>query len=323
MKLSIVIVNTNEWKVLRPCLESVHAYPPPEPFEVIVVDNASTDGSREHIARQFPSVVLVANPANLGFAAANNRGIRVSRGELVLLLNPDTVVHAGGLAALCAVMDQRREAGVVGCRLVFPDGTLQRTVRTFPSVWNLFCDAFFLTTLLRFIPAFSRYYLPQFDYGREQQVDWVIGAAFLIRRSLIDRIGVLDEQFYMYTEEVDYCYRAVQNGFQVWYTPSAEIVHFWGGMNAFNRRVITWSNASMLLFFQKHFRGISRAILSGLLIAGMALRVAAYALLGIFTFDRRYLYKARCFGFAVGKLSTRSWKYRRGYEGPVDPWPVY
>jgi len=323
MKLSMVIVNTNEWKVLQPCLESVFAHPPADPFEVIVVDNASTDGSRDLIAKMYPSVVLVPNSTNLGFAAANNRGIRIALGEFILLLNPDTVVRAGALAALCRTMDAHPEAGVVGCKLLFPDGNLQRTVRTFPSVWNLFCDAFFLTTVLKPIPLFSRYYLPGFDYDTEQQVDWVIGAAFLIRRTLLDRIGLLDEQFYMYTEEVDFCYRAVQNGFQVWYTPSSEIVHFWGGMSAFNRRVITWTNVSMKLFLEKHFRGMKKGIALSLFTTGLALRVAVYGILGVVLFSDTWRRKAGCFAFALGKLLTGDWTYRRGHEGPIEPWPAY
>lgn len=321
MKLSIVIVNTSEWKVLQPCLASVFRETEGFPFEVIVVDNASTDGSRDHIAREFPRVRIVCNERNLGFGASNNRGFRVVTGEYVLMLNPDTVVLDGAIQKTLRFMEERPRAGIAACRLRFLDRSLQHSIFTFPSVWNIFCETFFLGKLLPGTRLFGNFNLRHFAYDRERQVDSVSGAFLMMRRAVLDLIGLLDEQFYMYTEEVDFCYRAKQVGYEVWFTPAGEVLHFWGGESAVNRRILLWTVGSQMLFYQKHFRGISRVAVIALKYTGLLLRCVLWGAGGTLLLRRSFLEKSSSYFHTLTRVLGAPWRYRHGYSGSVEPWP--
>ncbi len=320
MKLSIVIVNFNSWNVLRPCLASVFRETRTSPTEVIVVDNASTDGSCESIARDFPQAKVLRNERNLGFAAANNRGIEIATGKFILLLNPDTVVLDGTIDTSVEFLEWHPAAGIVGCRLLFPDRSLQRSLYSFPSLWNIFCETFFLEKLLPGTRLFGNYTLTNFDYNTERQADAVCGAYLLFRRELVSRVGMLDEQFYMYTEEIDFCYRAKQEGYEVWFNPGGEILHFWGGQSATNRRILLWTVGSQMLYFQKHFRGVRKAAIIGLKYFGVILRGIVYSVAGMLLLRRALLHKASFYIFTAWKLPLGGWRYRPGYTGPVEPW---
>ncbi len=320
MQLSIITVNTNEWRVIKPCLESVFRETAGMECEMIVVDNNSHDGSREHLAREFPAVRVLHNPVNLGFAASNNRGIQIARGHYVLLLNPDTVIQPGALRTTVGFMDMHPGVGIAGCTLFLADGSTQQSVRSFPSVWNVLCETFFLTTLIPRSRLFGRYYLTDFDFATSSQVDWLCGAYFLIRRAVIEKIGLLDEQFYMYTEEMDYCRRARDEGWTTWYVADAAVVHYWGGVSAFTKRVIVWSNGSQIIYFRKHFHGLERMMLVGLKCLGLLNRSLVYALLGVVTLRKRLLQKSWYHAVAFGRILTEDWSYREGFKGPVEPW---
>ncbi len=320
MKLSIIIVNTNEWRWLQPCLASVYKETQGISFEIIVVDNASTDGSLSSIARDFPEVKVVKNLENRGFAASNNSGIRLAHGEYVLLLNPDTEVIDKAILKAVKFLDERPEAGIVGCKLRLPDGTVQVSVRGFPTIPNVFFESTFLYRIFPRSKRIGQYYMSYFDYNSELKVDWACGAFLLIRRAIFDTIGLLDEQFFLYSEEMDFCYRATKAGYATWYIPQAEVFHRWGGLNAVSPRVVLWMHGSHLLYFRKHFHGFSQFALVALKYLGIVARIGVYSLVGCCTLNRHMVKKAWYNAVAIRKLIFRKWKYIPGHSGPVLRW---
>jgi GT2 family glycosyltransferase len=254
LDLSIVIVNWNTIGLLRDCLRSIYATTRGLDFEVIVVDNASHDGSVEMARAEFPQAILIANAENLGFAAANNQGLAIARGRYALLLNSDTVVLDSALQRTVAFADAHPEAGVVGCRTLNPDGSLQNTCFMFPSLLNWLL---FATYLYRVFPR-SRF------FGREQMTWWarddvrevevVTGCFMLVRREAIEAVGVMDPGFFMYAEETDWCYRFRRAGWKCLFTPDAEIIHI-GGASApkLSARRARIANASFMRYMSKHW----------------------------------------------------------------------
>ncbi len=260
MKLSIIIVSWNVKKVLIDCLESIEENPASEPFEVIVVDNASSDGTVESVRNKFPEVVVIANSQNLGFAAANNQGIEKSQGEYILLLNPDTIIHSDSLDILIEFMDKNEDVGICGPQLLNQDGTIQSSVRCFPT----FRGALYRHTVIRYLGLFKNEYkkwlMKNFDHKTKMDVDQVMGAALMIRQSIIEDIGVMDEQFFMYYEEVDLCFRIKQAGWRVVFMPEVVITHLGSqssGQIPVKKQMMAIT--SLLKFFRKH-RGKSITI---------------------------------------------------------------
>jgi len=229
LDLSIVIVNWNVCDLLRRCLHSIlsSGQQPATSIEIIVVDNGSTDGSVEMVRAEFPGVRLIANADNRGFPAANNQGIAAARGRYVLLLNPDTEVVGDALATMVAFADAHPDVGIVGPQLLNPDGSVQSSRRRFPTL----AMAFFESTWLQgYAPPrlLERYYVLDRPDGAVQDVDWVTGAALMARREAVEQVGPLDEGFFMYSEELDWCRRFREAGWRVVYLPTAQIVHHVG-----------------------------------------------------------------------------------------------
>lgn len=225
--LSVIIVNWNVRDLLRRCLHSILANVPGGQLEIIVVDNGSTDGSVEMVRREFPMVRLIANPDNRGFPAANNQGLEVARGRYVLLLNPDTEVVGDALATMAAFADAHPDVGIVGPQLLNPDGSVQSSRRRFPTL----ATALFESTWLQpYAPRrlLARYYVLDRPDDEIQEVDWVTGAALMARREAVEEVGPLDEGFFMYSEELDWCRRFREAGWRVVYLPTARIVHYVG-----------------------------------------------------------------------------------------------
>jgi hypothetical protein len=253
MKLSIIIVSWNVREVLLDCLQSIDRHPPSENFEIILVDNASTDRTVDAVRPDFPQVSVMANDQNRGFAAANNQGLAGARGEYLLLLNPDTIVHPHSLNTLCAFMDRHPDAGACGPRLLNEDGTIQASVRRFPS----FRGALYRYTILRYLHVFRGQYeawwMKDFRHDRQMDVDQLMGAALMLRRAAVDQVGRMDERFFLYYEEVDLCYRLKQAGWRVVFVPEAIITHL-GGQSSKQvpvaKRVMALS--SLLRYFRKH-----------------------------------------------------------------------
>ena len=250
--LSIIIVNWNTREMLAQCLHSVVAQ---TDAEIIVVDNASSDGSVEMVRQQFPTVRLLANRENVGFARANNQAIQQSTREFLLLLNSDTVVHERALERLVVFLSQRPAVGAVGARLLNGDGSLQSSCRPMLTPAREFWRLLFLEKLY----PIANYDQHLWDTVTPRQVDTLKGACLLLRRTALDQVGLLDEQYFMYTEETDICYRLSQAGWQLWYLPTAVVTHF--GEAASNQvadRMYLQLYRSKVQFYRK-FGGRNRA----------------------------------------------------------------
>lgn len=226
------------------------------PFEVVVVDNASTDGSVSFMRKRFPEVRVMALPDNRGFAGGNNAAIRETTGEFVLLLNPDTETQAGAFAAMLDFMEAHPRCGIVGPQVRNPDGSLQYSCRRFATLEAGF---FRNTPLGRLFPsnkASTDYLMQDAPHDAPMQVDWVSGAAMMLRRSMLDEIGLLDEEYFMYSEDVDLCFRAHEADWEVWYAPMGVITHVIGQSSDKNSwAMIRAFHSSTWRFFNKHYFG--------------------------------------------------------------------
>jgi GT2 family glycosyltransferase/glycosyltransferase involved in cell wall biosynthesis len=253
MDISIVIVNWNTRDILRDCLVSIYAQTKGNCFEVIVVDNGSTDGSAEMLRKEFPEVILLQNEINRGFAAANNQGMTIARGRYVLLLNSDTVILDDVISRSAGFADSQPKAAVVGCRVLNPDKTLQRTCFIFPSLVNMLLSSTYLYKLFPRSRFFGRERMTWWDRSDIREVDVVTGCFMLVRRQAIQQVGMMDEQFFMYGEETDWCYRFKQAGWTVVFMPNGEIIHL-GGQSSkkMKSEMILQLRAGILLFFRKH-----------------------------------------------------------------------
>jgi hypothetical protein len=223
--LSIVIVNWNVCDLLRRCLASLPAATGSLECEVFVVDNASTDDSAAMVRSEFPHVTLIVNAENQGFTRANNQAIDRSAGRYVVLLNPDTEAAPNALATMAAYMDAHTDVGVVGPRLLYGDGSIQSSRRRFPTLATLFVESTVLQRVFRRSALIKRYYILDRPNDQVQDVDWLVGACLAVRRRAIEGAGLLDERFFMYSEEVDWCLRIKQLGWKIVYLPTASVTH--------------------------------------------------------------------------------------------------
>jgi hypothetical protein len=253
--LSIVIVNWNVCELLRRCLSSIKAHRGELSIEIIVVDNASSDDSVVMIRREFPEAHLVASPENLGYTRGNNLGAKEAQGRYLLMLNPDTEIVGNALQQMMAYLDEHPEVGVVGPQLLYPDGSIQSSRRRFPHLMM----AFFLGTPLgwRWFPDSKLAHLYNMADKPDheiQPVDWLVGAALMTRREIWQAVGPLDEAFFMYFEEVDWCYRCRQAGWEIHYLPTVQIIHH-EHKSADKVPVATWIRLyrSRIRYFRKYF----------------------------------------------------------------------
>lgn len=251
--VSIIIVNWNTKDTLRDCLTSIYKQTQDNQFEVIVIDNASSDGSAEMVRTKFPRVILLENSENRGFAAANNQGMAIARGRYVLLLNSDTLVLNQTIAETVSFADAHPETAVIGCRVLNPDKALQPTCFMFPSILNMFLSSSYLYKLFPGSKFFGRERMIWWDRSDAREVDVVTGCFMLVRPQAIEQVGMMDEQFFMYGEETDWCYRFKKAGWKVLFTPDAEIIHL-GGQSS--KKIATEMSlqlrGSILQFINKH-----------------------------------------------------------------------
>jgi GT2 family glycosyltransferase len=249
-RLSIVIVNFNGGGHLENCLRSLQEHPPETPADVVVVDNASTDGSAALIG-SFPSVRLIQLPENVGFSAGNNAGIRSTRGDLVLLLNNDTVVPRGAIDRLVQRLDEDLSAAIAGPRLVDASGRAELSFGPMISPLGELRQKLITGLHARGVGPVSAWV--ERTTRREQYVDWVSGACLLVRRKVAEEAGLLDERFFLYTEDVDFCASVRARGWKVLFTPAAEIVHLRGRSRATAARQMNAAyRRSQLAFYEKH-----------------------------------------------------------------------
>lgn len=232
MDLSILIVNWNTREMLRDCLKSVFDGEPQNYcYEVIVVDNASEDGSQDMVSQQFPQVTLIMNEKNRGFSAANNQGIAIASGANILLLNSDTLVHGDVLAKSLDYIKAHWHVGAMGCRVLNADGSLQHSTSQFPSFLNLTLQTFGLDRF-ESVPALRKYRMLDWDRQSERYVETLSGCYLLLRKQCIDAVGTLDEDFFFFGEETDWCRRTREAGWRIAFAPVGNITHLGGGSSA-------------------------------------------------------------------------------------------
>ena len=251
--LSIAIVNWNTRDLLVQALTSIFAGTT-LPVEVIVVDNASTDASADAVAAGFPQVQLIPNADNVGYAQGNNQALTAAHGAYILLLNPDVIIPAGGLERAVQFMEAHPEAGALGVRQVHPDGSLQRSVRGFPSPVSVLWELLGLSRLFPGSKRFGAYRMTWFNYDCELAVDQPMGTFLMLSACALARVGLLDEAFPIFFNEVDWCLRCRQAGMQIYFTPDVEIVHYGGASTAQVGAAMAWESRNGLLkFYAKHY----------------------------------------------------------------------
>lgn len=251
--ISVVIVGWNAERYLDLCLASVAAAPPRRSLEVFVVDNASTDGTVGMIESKYPWVKLIKSKENLGFAKGNNVAIRECTGRYVALVNPDVIVFPGCLDALADFLDQNPKVGNVGPRILNPDRSLQSTCRRFPTLWNNFCSATGLATKYKNSRFFAGEHMFYFPHDRTIPVDVIVGCFSMIRHETLNEVGLLDEDLFMYGDDVDWCRRCWNAGWQVFFYPGAESIHDRGKITAaFPVRFAVAQQRSVIHYWRKH-----------------------------------------------------------------------
>ncbi len=272
MDLSIIIVSYNGREHLRRCLQSLAAHGPKAKHEVIVVDNASQDGSPEMVAEGFPEVRLLRLAKNVGFAAGANRGLREAAGEAIVFLNPDSELGDDAFGPMLAYLRSHPDVGILGPKLLDGDGSLQLSCRRFPTFSvALFNRYSLLTRLFPRNPFSARYLLTDWDHNAVAETDWVSGACLMARRSLFEEIGPLDEGYFMYIEDVDLCQRAHRAGHKVVYFPEVALIHHIGRSSSrLPSRSIVERHRSMWHYYKKYLR--RGWLLDMPIAAGIALR---------------------------------------------------
>lgn len=262
--VSIIIVSWNSRKVLETCLASIRRHTKQVSYEILVVDNGSTDGTPELVRTNFPEVRLFLPGTNLGFARANNLALRESRGRHILFLNPDTELRSDVLSHFCRKMDRDAGLGLLGCLLLWPDGVPQYTcAATYPAPWNTLCEGFFLHRLARRFPTLgflSSRSLEHWDHRSAREVDCLSGAFLFCRGSVARQLGGFDEGYFMYGEDLDFCRRVRLLGYRIEFDPTHTVIHYGGASAALRpdfrpRREQFRAN---LQFVSKHF-GSGRA----------------------------------------------------------------
>ncbi len=264
MVLSIIIVSWNVRDYLADCIESILKNCRLLQYEIIIVDNAGTDGTVDFIKEKYPQIALISNTKNMGFAYANNQGVRRAKGKYLFFLNPDTIIKPDAVEKMLAFLEQNKDVGAVGPRLLNKDLTLQHSVRTFPA----FRGALYRHTILRYFGLFKNHHetwrMKDFKGDRLTDVDQIMGAAILTGKDLVLEIGGFDERFFMYYEEADFCYRIKKAGYRIVFFPDASIIHLGGkstGQISFRKKFM--AIRSLLMFFSKHRNKLAVAGFAG------------------------------------------------------------
>jgi GT2 family glycosyltransferase len=277
-RVSVVVVTYNALPWIERCLESARG------FETIVVDHGSSDGTLELVRRRFPEARLLEQE-NKGLGAGSNAGMRIASGQYFLLLNSDAWAVGDAVGQLVAFADAEPEAAVVGPKLLNPDGTLQRSVRGFPTLWRLATEYFFLRKLAPRSRALNAFYASRFPHDEVREAEFLMGACLLVRREAADTVGLFDEDFFMFSEETDWCYRFRQAGWKVLFFPGAEFVHVGGATTGQNWGPMYLEQLRGHLRFLAKHRGPREAERARrLLLASMRLRSV------LFRGDRRRTY---------------------------------
>lgn len=319
--LSIIIVNYNVKEFLLNLLQSIQNARGNLSLETIVVDNASDDGSVELVKEKYPDVNLIVNKTNVGFGAANNQALQIARGKYFLLINPDTIVKENTFHEMINFFEKNPSAGIAGCKVLNPDGTLQLACRRgFPGPWTSFTKVMGLSSLFPKSKLFARYNLTYLNENDTYEVDAVSGAFMMMRSELYRKIGGFDQQFFMYGEDLDLCYRAQKSGFKVYYVNTTEIIHFKG--ESTRRSSIDETKVfydAMHLFVRKHFSSsfIVESILQSAIIFRKLIAFANVYRLAIFSMIMDFTLTAAAVLSAEQLYSKENW---HGFPEFSKPW---
>lgn len=282
MELSIIIVNWNTKELLLRCLEALCQAAKRVENEIFVVDNGSTDGSVGAIREKFPEVKLIENPVNLGFAKANNQALSISGGRYLLLLNPDTQVKEEAIPEMLSFMEAHPDTGIVGAQLLNADGSKQNSIANFPSLATELLNKSFLRWLFpKRFPGKER------DFSDPIEVDSVIGACMMVRRKAMEEVGLLDENYFLFMEETDWCYRMKEANWKIFHVPRAEVIHFQGksaGAEKPKARVEYYR--SRYHYFKKNSGGLQSLVLVMGLIVRLSVEVVFVTIACVFTLFR-------------------------------------
>ncbi len=263
MDISIIIVTWNSHGFIRNCLDSIYFLPDRVRYEIVVVDNGSSDNTPEIVREFYPEVDLIENKKNLGYAKANNQGIEKSQGEYILLLNPDTQIFENSLALMHDFMEANPQVGALGPKLLNPDGSIQLSCREFPSFSTLIWE---FTGLSRIFPKsriFGRWRMGYFTFDQPTEVDQPMGSCLMVRRDALNDVGVFDENFSMFFNDVDLCFRIKNTARKIYFFPDAQVFHYRGASTRrVKGRMIWLSHLAFYKFLKKHKTGpVNRLLL--------------------------------------------------------------
>jgi len=285
--LSIIIVSYNTSDFLKECLESIKKNTEGLNYEIIVVDNASSDNSLQVLRAKFPDVLVIKKQENIGFSKANNLGIEKSKGRYVLFLNPDTVVYKDSLLGMVKFMDEHKEAGAATCKLVMPDGRLDdASHRGFPNPWNSLSYFFGLSKLFPKSRLFSGYSLGFMDFSKIHEIDACAGAFMIVRKKAGEQIRWWDEDYFFYGEDLEFCFRLKEKGWKIYFVPSVSALHYKGisgGIKKVSKKITTasietkrrstnWRFNAMKIFYRKHYQDKYPFLLTWFVILGINLK---------------------------------------------------
>lgn len=284
MDVSIIIVNYNTKDLLKQTIDSVLKTTTGIEYEIIVVDNDSRDGSIQMVREEYPEVLLIANNGNLGYAKANNIGIKKSSGRYTLLLNSDTVVAKDCIKSCMKYMDENKKVGALGCKVELLNGELDRACkRGFPTPQ---ASLYYMLKLDKLYPnskRFGQYNLTYLPNDKINEVDVLVGAFMMVRHEAILKVGLLDEEFFMYGEDIDWCYRIKEAGYKNIYYPLAKITHYKGASSKKRRLMTIYEfHRAMYLFYNKHYRKKYNFLVTGAVYGGIGIKLGLTLLLNLF-----------------------------------------
>ncbi|ANB59250.1 glycosyltransferase family 2 protein [Anoxybacteroides amylolyticum] len=284
MDISVIIVNYNTPKLTVGAIESILKSKTKYSYEIIVVDNHSSDNSVHIIKGKFPNVAVIENKQNVGFSKANNQAIKLSKGRYILLLNSDTIVKEDTIEKMIEFMDKNKKVGASGCEVVLPNGELDRAChRGFPTPEASFYYLVGLARLFPKSPRFNQYHLGYMNLNEPHPIDCLVGAFMIVRREVIKQVGLLDEQFFMYGEDIDWCYRIKQAGWEIYYCPFTSIIHYKGASSKKKPFKIVYEfHRAMFLFHKKHYARKYPFIVNYFVYMGIAAKFILSVIINIF-----------------------------------------
>ena len=295
--LSIGVISYNTKELLETCLESILKNFPQFATEIIVIDNHSSDGSVEMVETRFPRVNLLANSSNKGYAKAVNQFLDMSKGQSLLILNADVIILDHAIKRTFEFYQHQENAGFVGCKILNDDGSLQRSCRGFPNLINFLSENFYLYKIFPNIPLFGQVFMTHFNYRTIKKVQVILGAFMMVDKKVIDKIGPMDDRFFMYSEETDWCYRAVKAGFENIFYPDAKIIHL-------GEQSTRQSSVEMFIelhkshhkYIDKHYNKLYLLAVKIVLVVGLILRLILSFLAYIFSRSNTHSDKLKRYG---------------------------